>query len=130
MRHPAGHHVAQLNVGQLWHHLDDPRTAGFTDNADRASRPLHDPCVMLMALLPHLFGTQAMRIAVDCDTHMGRLVSSPDGAPVDVALSVDAPGALDALWRGLAGVDQPASSISTSLVQKAMPGTMAASLKS
>ena len=35
MRHPAGYHVAQLNVGQLWHPLDDPRTAGFTDNADR-----------------------------------------------------------------------------------------------
>ncbi|MDG4649088.1 DUF3291 domain-containing protein [Roseibacterium sp. SDUM158017] len=37
MRHPAGHHVAQLNVGQLWHPLDDPRTAGFTDNAGKVN---------------------------------------------------------------------------------------------
>lgn len=34
MSSAGGHHVAQLNIGQLWHPVDDPRTAGFTDNAD------------------------------------------------------------------------------------------------
>lgn len=77
--------------------------AYFDNNADRASRPLHDPCVMLMALSPHLFGTRAMRLSVDCVTDKGRLVPSDQGAKIDVAMTVDAPAALDALWRGLGG---------------------------
>ncbi|MDI3335021.1 DUF3291 domain-containing protein [Defluviimonas aestuarii] len=32
---PVTQHIAELNIGQLWHPLDDPRTAGFTDNSDR-----------------------------------------------------------------------------------------------
>ncbi len=75
--------------------------AYFAQNEDRVSRPLHDPCVMLMALAPHLFGTQSMQLAVDCETHRGRLIPSPDGAEIDVALTIDAPAALDTLWRGL-----------------------------
>lgn len=75
--------------------------AYFAQNADRVSRPLHDPCVMLMALTPHLFGAQTMRLSVDCDTDRGRLISSPDGAEIDVAMTIDAPAALDALWSGL-----------------------------
>ncbi len=35
--HPQPHHVAQLNIGQLWHPVDDPLTAGFTDNTDRVN---------------------------------------------------------------------------------------------
>lgn len=75
--------------------------AYFAQNADRVSRPLHDPCVMLMALAPHLFETQTMQLAVDCDTHRGRLVRSPNGAAIDVAMTIDAASALDTLWSGL-----------------------------
>lgn len=75
--------------------------AYFAGNADRQSRPLHDPCVMLMALAPALFGTQSMRIAVDCDNDPGRLVQTSDGAMIDVAMTIDAEAALETLWRGL-----------------------------
>lgn len=75
--------------------------AYFAQNADRVSRPLHDPCVMLMALAPHLFGTQSMQLMVDCETHHGRLISSPNGATIDVAMTIDAQNALDMLWSGL-----------------------------
>ncbi len=75
--------------------------AYFARNADRASRPLHDPCVMLMALAPHLFGTTTMTLTVSRDTHRGRLVPSSGGARIDVAMTIDAAGALDTLWRGL-----------------------------
>lgn len=37
MPHPAGYHVAQLNIGQLWFPTDDLRTAEFTDNSDRVN---------------------------------------------------------------------------------------------
>lgn len=77
--------------------------AYFAQNADRQSRPLHDPCVMLMALAPNLFQTQALRLTVDCETHPGRLVQTPDGALIDVAMSIDAAAALTTLWRGLGG---------------------------
>jgi inosine-uridine nucleoside N-ribohydrolase len=75
--------------------------AYFAQNADRQSRPLHDPCVMLMALAPNLFETQALRISMDCETHPGRLVQTQDGASIDVAMSIDAAAALNTLWRGL-----------------------------
>lgn len=32
MRQPAGHHLAQLNIGRVRYDLDDPRMADFTDN--------------------------------------------------------------------------------------------------
>ena len=75
--------------------------AYFAGRTDRRSRPLHDPCVMLMAAAPALFGTERLRLSVDCDTHPGRLMQGPDGAPVDVALRIDAGAALDRLWQGL-----------------------------
>lgn len=77
--------------------------AAYFAGSDRQSRPLHDPCVMLYALAPELFGTEALRLSVDCDEHPGRLVPPPGGARVDVALGIDAPGALSMLWQGLAG---------------------------
>ncbi|MBV6659069.1 MAG: nucleoside hydrolase [Devosiaceae bacterium] len=75
--------------------------AYFAQNTDRASRPLHDPCVMLMALAPHLFTTCPMQLTVDCETHRGRLIPSPDGATVEVATTIDAQEALQMLWDGL-----------------------------
>lgn len=32
MQQPAGHHLAQLNIGRVRYDLDDPRMADFTDN--------------------------------------------------------------------------------------------------
>ena len=75
--------------------------AYFAGHAERSSRPLHDPCVMLMAVAPTLFGTERLRLAVDCDAHPGRLVQTADGAEIDVALRIDAGPALDQLWQGL-----------------------------
>ena len=77
--------------------------AYFASNATRQSRPLHDPCVMLMALVPAIFGTQSMGITVDCDAAPGRLLPSEHGATIDVAMTIDAERALDVLWRGLGG---------------------------
>ena len=37
MSHPSTHQVAQLNIGQLLHPFDDPRTAGFTDNLEKVN---------------------------------------------------------------------------------------------
>jgi purine nucleosidase/pyrimidine-specific ribonucleoside hydrolase len=75
--------------------------AYFAGNAGRESRPLHDPCVMLLALAPQLFGVETLHLSVDCETNPGRLLQSPDGAAIDVAMTIDAPAALDTLWRGL-----------------------------
>ncbi len=75
--------------------------AYFAERADRRSRPLHDPCVMLMALAPHLFDTQTMRMVVDGHAHPGRLVPDPDGPALEVAMSIDAIAARDILWAGL-----------------------------
>jgi purine nucleosidase/pyrimidine-specific ribonucleoside hydrolase len=79
--------------------------AYFAAHADRSSRPLHDPCVMLLALAPGLFGTQILRLSIGLDDHPGRLLQGPDGAPVEVALSVDVDAALELLWRGLGAAD-------------------------
>jgi hypothetical protein len=32
LQQPAGHHLAQLNIGRVRYDLDDPRMADFTDN--------------------------------------------------------------------------------------------------
>lgn len=37
MIQPAGHHLAEFNLGTLAHHWDDPRVAEFTDNLSRVS---------------------------------------------------------------------------------------------
>ncbi len=70
--------------------------------AGRESRPLHDPCVMLMALAPEIFGCEEMRLDVDLAGNPGRLVPDPARPPIRVAMRIDAPAALAALWRGLA----------------------------
>lgn len=76
--------------------------AYFHGNADRASRPLHDPCVMLLALQPDLFEVAEMRLSVELSgDHPGRLTRTGTGAAVTVAMQIDAPAALDALWQGL-----------------------------
>lgn len=34
MQQPAGHHLAELNIGRVRYELDDPRMADFTDNLE------------------------------------------------------------------------------------------------
>lgn len=67
------------------------------------SRPLHDPCVMALALAPDLFGIDFLRLGVNLgdDTDAGALLRSETGAAVSVALRVDAAGVLALLARGL-----------------------------
>lgn len=72
-----------------------------TQGAD--SRPLHDPCVMLLALYPGLFRVETTGLHVDCTTppEAGALTRDPAGAPVRVAMGVDGPAALARLVEGL-----------------------------
>ncbi|KFC66099.1 Inosine-uridine preferring nucleoside hydrolase [Devosia sp. LC5] len=70
----------------------------------RQSRPLHDPCVMLLALDPSLFGVEERYLAVDLgdDGDAGALKPARTGtALLKVAMQVNAEGALDLLAKGL-----------------------------
>ena len=60
------------------------------------SRPLHDPCVMLLAEQPALFGCTPMGLAVDLahDRAAGTLSADPAAPPLQVALAVDGAAAL------------------------------------
>lgn len=68
----------------------------------RQSRPLHDPCVMLMAIDPSIFGVETLKIDVDLgeEPDAGRLLIDRRGMPVDVALDVDVDRALALLRTG------------------------------
>ena len=70
---------------------------------DKQSRPLHDPCVMLLALEPALFELEVHRLTVNLsdDANAGALTESPNGSPVLVAMRVDVPGALALLASAL-----------------------------
>ncbi|KKC31255.1 nucleoside hydrolase [Devosia psychrophila] len=69
---------------------------------DKTSRPLHDPCVMLLALAPELFGIELYRLSVNLsdDSDAGGLTISVSGSPVSVAMQVDVPGVLKLLASG------------------------------
>lgn len=71
------------------------------------SRPLHDPCVMLLALAPALFACEALALAVDCEAEPGALTARPEGPTVQVALEVEAPAAVALLVHGLCGRSLP-----------------------
>lgn len=64
------------------------------------SRPLHDPCVPLLALHPGLFRVEDRALAVDLDTDPGALTPGPHR--VRVAMGVDGAAALATLVAGLA----------------------------
>lgn len=68
----------------------------------RQSRPLHDPCVMLMALDPSIFKIENMKLDIDLgdDPDAGRLLVDRRGKLVDVALGVDTERALALLRTG------------------------------
>lgn len=69
----------------------------------RESRPLHDPCVMLLALAPQLFTvkTERFRIDVSQGEDAGAMIADAAGIAVKVALAVDVDGALALLAQGL-----------------------------
>lgn len=70
---------------------------------DKRSRPLHDPCVMLLAVAPDLFGIDFLRLSVNLGdgADAGALTRSDTGSPVNVAMRVDAPAVLALLASGL-----------------------------
>ena len=78
--------------------------AYFQSTTGGTSRPLHDPCVMLYAEQPGLFGLDEMALAVDLGDGVdaGALLRDQDGAQVKVAMRVDAQAALDLLELRLA----------------------------
>jgi len=64
----------------------------------RESRPLHDPCVVLHAIAPDVFGTERLPIAVETEgPDAGATVVDEGGPAIDVVLSGDPRRALDLL---------------------------------
>lgn len=80
--------------------------AYFQSTTGGESRPLHDPCVMLYAERPDIFGIERLPIAVDLGEAPdgGALfVEEGEGSAIDVAMKVDAARALDLLAKRLSG---------------------------
>jgi purine nucleosidase len=77
--------------------------AYFQSTTGGDSRPLHDPCVMLYALRPDLFGTEKLNLAVDLSDDPGALALDPSGPSVATLMKVDGTGAKALLWQRLTG---------------------------
>ena len=77
--------------------------AYFNATTGRESRPLHDPCVMLLAARPALFGLQRLALSVGTgqDENAGALTRTSAAPALDVAMTVDAGRALALLAEGL-----------------------------
>lgn len=70
------------------------------------SRPLHDPCVMLYAERPELFGVERIALSLDLGDgpDAGALLRDAEGGvEVEVAMRVEAAGVLELLAERLAG---------------------------
>ncbi|MDB5528177.1 MAG: nucleoside hydrolase [Devosia sp.] len=67
----------------------------------RESRPLHDPCVMLLALAPELFEVETRKVSVDLSEGVDAGALLAGSVSVKIAMSVDAAGALNLLAEGL-----------------------------
>lgn len=97
--------VLSTSDGAAGRAASDLIEAYFQSGTGRESRPLHDPCVMLHAVEPALFGMETLKLSVDTGDgpDAGALsVDEASGIAVDVAMTVDAPGALRLLARRLA----------------------------
>ncbi len=70
-----------------------------TPGAGPESRPLHDPCVPVLARHPGLFGIETLHLTTDLTTHPGALI--PGSHPVKVAMTVDGSAVLETLAAGL-----------------------------
>jgi purine nucleosidase/pyrimidine-specific ribonucleoside hydrolase len=79
--------------------------AYFASSLERETRPLHDPCVMLYAVRPELFGCETMHLSVDTQEGPGAgdLVSAPDAPAISIAMTVDGRGAIELLRDRLTG---------------------------
>jgi purine nucleosidase/pyrimidine-specific ribonucleoside hydrolase len=77
--------------------------AYFQSTTGGESRPLHDPCVMLLALDEALFGCETLKLVVDTGAtrDAGALTVSDDGAAVSVALKVESTAVLKLLYDRL-----------------------------
>ncbi len=79
--------------------------AYFQSSEGRESRPLHDPCVMLLCIAPALFGHETLKLSVDTGDgpDAGALiVDELEGADLNVATSVDGAAVLRLLIERLA----------------------------
>ena len=76
--------------------------AYFDATKGGASRPLHDPCVPLLALRPDLFTTETLSVSVNLDE--GDLAGAIEDGPhaIAVAMGVDGSAVLDLLAKTLA----------------------------
>ena len=77
--------------------------AYFQSTTGGESRPLHDPCVMLYALQPDLFGCERLSLGVDTgdSRDAGALRVDTNAGEISVTMTVDAPAALDLLRQRL-----------------------------
>ncbi|WEX10614.1 nucleoside hydrolase [Chelativorans sp. AA-79] len=71
--------------------------AYFDATTGGESRPLHDPCVPILALHPELFTTGRMALSVDCSAGEFAGALGPGRHMLDVAMKVEAEKALDLL---------------------------------
>lgn len=92
----AGGPAARLSAALIEAYFDSTRNI----SKQAESRPLHDPCVMLLADRPELFHLETRSLTVDCRAEPGALIPGPHR--VNVALKVDGAAALAALMGGLA----------------------------
>lgn len=77
--------------------------AYFQSTTGGESRPLHDPCVMLLALDENLFDCETLKLSVDTGTtrDAGALSVDDSGSPVSVALRVESAAVLKLLYDRL-----------------------------
>lgn len=77
--------------------------AYFQSTTGGESRPLHDPCVMLLALDESMFGCETLKLAVDTGTtrDAGALTLDENGSSVSVALKVESAAVLKLLYERL-----------------------------
>ena len=77
--------------------------AYFQSTTGGESRPLHDPCVMLLALNENLFDCETLKLSVDTGTtrDAGALRVDDSGSPVSVALRVESAAVLKLLYDRL-----------------------------
>lgn len=92
--------LAALGTPQA-HACRDLIAAYFDSTTGGESRPLHDPCVPLLAVRPDLFEIKPMTLSVDCSDGEDAGALGPGKHALDVAMDVDAPTVLDLLAETL-----------------------------
>lgn len=75
--------------------------AYFDATTGGESRPLHDPCVPVLALRPELFRIESMKLSVNCSANELAGAIEPGKHMLDVAMGVEASEVLDLLSGAL-----------------------------